>query len=89
MITITALTEMIIIWLPTLVSILGIVGTVLTALGKARKAIAELKDSTELRDATAEMKRLASENQELIRTQKLLLDNITRIQNYADEETKK
>lgn len=89
MITITALVEMIIIWLPALVSILGIVGTVLSALGKTKKAIAELKDSTELREATAEMKRLATENQELIRTQKLLLDNITRIRDYADKETKK
>lgn len=89
MITITALVEMIIIWLPALVSILGIVGTVLGSITKTKKAIAEIKDSTELREATAEMKRLATENQELIRTQKLLLDNITRIQNYADEETKK
>jgi hypothetical protein len=86
---ITTLVEMLIIWLPALVSILGIVGTVVGAIAKTKSAIAEIKDSTELRDATAEMKRLATENQELIRTQKLLLDNITRIQNYADEETKK
>ena len=89
MITITALVEMIIIWLPALVSILGIVGTVVGTIAKTKSAIAEIKDSTELKDATAEMKRLATENQELIRTQKLLLDNITRIQNYADEEKKK
>jgi hypothetical protein len=89
MITITALTEMIIIWLPALVSILGIVGTVLGSIAKTKSAIAELKDSTELKNATLEMKRLSAENQELIRTQKLLLEEITRIQNYADEVKKK
>lgn len=89
MITITALTEMIIIWLPTLLSILGIVGTLVGAFAKIKSAVAEVKDTTELKDATKEMKRLATENQELIRTQKLLLDSITRIQGYADEETKK
>ena len=81
---ISTLIEMLIIWLPALVSILGIVGTVVSAFGKTKKAIAELKDSTELKDATAEMKRLASENQELIRCNKLLLDQITRIKGYAD-----
>ena len=81
---ISTLIEMLIIWLPALVSILGIVGTVVSAFGKTKKAISELKDSTELKDATAEMKRLASENQELIRCNKLLLDQITRIKGYAD-----
>lgn len=89
MITITALTEMIIIWLPALVSILGIVGTVLGSIAKTKSAIAELKDSTELKNATLEMKRLSAENEELIRTQKLLLEEVTRIQNYADEVKKK
>lgn len=89
MITITALTEMIIIWLPALVSILGIVGTVLGSIAKTKSAIAELKDSTELKNATLEMKRLSAENQELIRTQKLLLEEITHIQNYADEVKKR
>lgn len=81
---ISTLIEMLIIWLPALVSILGIVGTVVGSIAKTKTAIAELKDSTELRDATAEMKRLASENQELIRNQKLLLDQITKIKGYSD-----
>lgn len=81
---ISTLIEMLIIWLPALVSILGIVGTVVSSFAKTKKAIAELKDSTELREATAEMKRLASENQELIRNQKLLLDQITKIKGYSD-----
>ena len=81
---ISTLIEMFIIWLPALVSILGIVGTVVGSIAKTKAAIAELKDSTELREATAEMKRLASENQELIRNQKLLLDQITKIKGYSD-----
>jgi hypothetical protein len=81
---ITTLIEMLIIWLPSLVSILGIVATICGALGKTKKAIADLKDSTELKEATAEMKRIAAENQELIRCNKLLLDQITRIKGYAD-----
>ena len=81
---ISTLIEMLIIWLPALVSILGIVGTVVGSIAKTKSAIAELKDSTELREATAEKKRLASENQELIRNQKLLLDQITKIKGYSD-----
>lgn len=81
---ISTLIEMLIIWLPSLTAILGIVATIISAFGKTKKAIAELKDSTELREATAEMKRLATENQELIRNQKLLLDQITKIKGYAD-----
>ena len=81
---ITTLIEMIIIWLPSLTAIFGIVATILSALGKTKKAIAELKDSTELREATAEMKRLSTENKELIRNQKLLLDQITKIKGYSD-----
>lgn len=81
---ITTLVEMIIIWLPSLVSILGIVATLCGAFAKTKAAIAELKDSEELKSATSEMKRLASENQELIRNQKLLLDEITKIKGYSD-----
>lgn len=84
MITITALLEMIIIWAPSLVAILGIVGTVLSALAKTKAAVAEFKDSTELKSAITEMKRLSAENQELNRNYKLLLDQITKIQGYAD-----
>ena len=81
---ITTLIEMIIIWLPSLTAILGIVATILSAFGKTKKAIAELKDSTELREATAELKRLSAENKELNRNQKLLLDQITKIKGYSD-----
>ena len=85
---ITTLIEMIIIWLPSLTAILGIVATIFSSLGKTKKAIAELKDSTELREATAEMKRLSQDNKELIRNQKLLLDQITKIKGYSDAKKK-
>lgn len=81
---ISTLIEMLIIWLPSLTAILGIVATILTSLGKTKKAIAELKDSTELKEATKEIKRLAAENKELNRNQKLLLDQITKIKGYSD-----
>ena len=88
MITITALTEMLILWLPALVAILGTVGTVLGALAKTKAAVAEFKDSTELKSAITEMKRLSAENQELNRNYKLLLDEITKIKGYADAKKK-
>lgn len=85
---ITTLVEMLIIWLPALVSILGIVGTVVGAIAKTKSAIAELKDSTELKEAATEMKRLTAENAELNRNYKLLLDQITKIKGYSDEKKK-
>lgn len=82
-------------WAPSLVAILGIVGTIVAAfnalakhLAAAKQTIAELKDAREWKDATAKLDELAAQNAELARYNKLLLEQITRIRGYADEKEK-
>ena len=81
--------EYISIWAPSLVAILGVVVTILTALGKTKEAFENLKGDKTLKDVNDKLTTLASENEELIRCNKLLLENITRIKGYADEVKKK
>lgn len=79
------------IWGPSLVAILGIVASVIGAITKVNNAISESKAAiTEIRKTedfaklSAEVSRVANENAELVRTNKLLLDELTKIEGYAD-----
>lgn len=70
------------IWAPSLVAILGIAFTVI-------KGIAEMKkyaDQKTLADVYTKMNELTAQNAELNRCNKLLLDQITKIQDYADQK---
>lgn len=78
--------EYIAIWAPSLVSIAGVITTVLLAIGKTKNAADALKNDAELANLAKEAKRLANENEELVRCNKLLLDNITKIKDYADQK---
>ena len=70
------------IWAPSLVAILGIAFTVI-------KGIAEMKkyaDKKTLADVYAKMNELAAQNAETNRCNRLLLDQLTKIQGYADQK---
>ena len=71
-------------WAPALVAILGIVASVLFAIGKVKSAIAELRKTEDIANLTKELQNLAAENKELRHRENLLLDEITKIKNYAD-----
>lgn len=62
---------------PAFTAILGIIFTV-------AKALKSLKADTTLIDISNKLTVLSAENRELTRTNKLLLDRITKIENYAD-----
>lgn len=76
------------IWAPALVSILGIITTVVVAINNCSKAISEFKSDEILKDIKSELNNVTHENAELIRCNKLLLDQITKIQGYADAKKK-
>lgn len=80
--------EYVSIWMPSLVAIFGVVTTILVALGKTKDAWDKLKKDTDYKDVKDKLTNVASENQELIRCNKLLLDEITKIRNYADVKKK-
>jgi cell division protein FtsB len=71
-------------WAPALVAILGIVASVLFAVGKVKTAIAELRKTEDIANLTKELQNLAAENKELRHRESLLLDEITKIKNYAE-----
>ena len=79
------------IWAPSLVAILGIVASVVGAIAKvkvavdeSKVAIAEIRKTEDFAKLQAEVSRVANENAELVRTNKLLIDEITKIEGYAD-----
>ena len=78
--------EYVSIWAPSLVSMLGVVITIITALNKTKDAFEKLKADKTLLELKNEISKLATENEELIRCNKLLLDQITKIKDYADHK---
>ena len=79
------------IWAPSLIAIMSIAATIIGAYGKVRKAVAETKLATEelkknetIKELKTEFNKQAATNEELIRTNKLLLEQITKIKDYAD-----
>lgn len=82
-------------WAPSIVAILGVVGTIIAAfnvlgkhLAEAKATITELKGTKEWKEASTKLANLAAQNEELVRCNKLLLDQLTRIKGYADEKAK-
>lgn len=86
--TITEILELIVeyvaIWAPSLVAILGTITTVLLALNKCKDAILEWKNDQTLKDVKDKLTIISQENEELVRCNKLLLEELTKIQGYAD-----
>ena len=74
------------IWAPSIVAVLSIVCTVIPAVIKVSEALKRLKEDKTLAEVGRKLETLASDNEELVRCNKLLLDKITKIQNYADHK---
>ena len=79
------------IWGPSLVAIFSIVATILGAYTKVKLAVAEskkateeLRSSTEIKELKEQVKSQVLTQEELIRTNKILIDKIAKIQGYAD-----
>lgn len=76
------------IWGPAIVAILGVVGAVIPALLKIKAAIAEFRQSDDLKQIVAELKKQGAENAELRRLYGLTLDELTKIKGYAEAKKK-
>ena len=81
------------IWGPSLVAVFSVVATVIAAINKTRAAIQEFKNDKTVAEMNEEMKRMENklssrmcEEEELIRCNKLLLDELTKIKGYADHK---
>lgn len=76
--------EYISIWAPSLVAMLGVVITIITALGKTKAAFEKLKADKTLEDLNSKLSVVIEENKELVRCNKLLLNELTKIKDFAD-----
>lgn len=80
--------EYIVIWVPSLTAIATTIGAILTCLKQFNKAAEKWKNDETIKELRAQFLQMAAQNEELVRTNKLLLDEITKIKNYADEKKK-
>lgn len=74
------------IWAPSLVSILGIVTTILIALNKTKEQWNKMKEDNDYREIKEKLTANAKQNEELIKCEKALIDNITKIKDYVDHK---
>lgn len=74
------------IWAPSIVAVLSIVCATIPAVIKVSEALKSLKEDKTLAEVGSKLETLARDNRELVRCNKLLLDKITKIQDYADHK---
>lgn len=78
--------EYVSIWAPAIVSISGTVAVIVGCYNKFKTALDGLKEDKTFKELNKKIDKVAHENEELIRCNKLLLDQITRIKDYADHK---
>ena len=78
-------------WAPSLIAMLGIAATVITAIAKVKSAIDDLKSKDAVsaviqseENLQKEISVLVAQNKELAKANKCLVDRITKIQDYVD-----
>ena len=84
--TITLILQYASIWAPALVAIFSTAASVIFAIAKVKTALTEMTQSKN--NLGQKVSQLITENQELNRTNKILIDEITRIKGYADAKAK-
>lgn len=74
------------IWVPSIVAVSGVVCTILVALNKTKEAWEKLRGDTDFKSMKEQLITQSQENQELIKCNKALVDNITKIKDYVDHK---
>jgi hypothetical protein len=72
------------IWLPSLVSIVSLIGVVLTALSKTKTAINELKQDKTFKDLGTQLKANMEQNNEIKEQYDIIIDELTKIKDYRE-----
>lgn len=72
------------IWLPSLVSIVSLIGVVLTALSKTKTAINELKQDQTFKDLGTQLKANMEQNNEIKEQYDIIIDELTKIKDYRE-----
>ena len=78
--------EQLMIWAPSVVSILGVVCTVLVAINKCADALENLKKDSTIKQLKQQLEDEVKGNKELKENVSLMLDKMTQIKNYAENK---
>ena len=84
----TELIQYIAIFAPSLAAILGVVVIIVCALARISSAIASIKKDVDVAQLSKQLSETAATNQELTKTNKVLLDRVTSVNDYVDNLTK-
>ena len=84
----TELIQYIAIFAPSLAAILGVVVIIVCALARLSTAIASIKKDVDVAQLSKQLSETAATNQELTKTNKVLLDRVTSVNDYVDNLTK-
>lgn len=76
------------IWLPSLVSVLGVVVAILSALSKAKAGIEEFKQDKTVKNLSVELQKALNENKEIKQELDIVIDELKKIENYRKELNK-
>ena len=82
----TVLIEHVAIWAPSLASILCSITLMIPVFIKCREWLKRLKEDKTLVEISERLEKVSRENADLVRCNKLLLDKLTKIQDYADHK---
>lgn len=77
------------IWLPSLVSVIGVVVAILSALSKAKAGIEEFKQDKTIKNLSADLQKALNENKEIKQELDIVIDELKKIENYRKELNKK
>lgn len=76
------------IWLPSLVSVIGVVVAILSALSKAKAGIEEFKQDKTVKNLSVELQKALNENKEIKQELDIVIDELKKIENYRKELNK-
>lgn len=80
--------EYVSIWTPSLVAVISIIFTVVITISKVVGLLETLKKDTDYNEVKTRLSEVSEENRELVRCNKLLLDHLTKIHDYAEHKKK-
>lgn len=75
-------------WAPSIASILSVIVLIVPVVFKIKEWFKGLREDNTLAEVNAKLEVVSAENKELVRCNKLLLDQITKIKDYADLKNK-
>lgn len=76
------------IWLPSIVSVLGVCVGIVKALGTTRDKIAELKEDQDFKEVKNKLEEAISQNKILQEQNKIAIDKVAQIKGYVDQKLK-